>query len=60
MVCNQNYNYGGTPKGWMVYGIVENPIKMDENWGYPYFRKPPCVKNKSSNRAMVSIAEMTG
>ena len=21
--------------------VRENPIKMDENWGYPYFRKPP-------------------
>jgi len=30
---------GGTPK-WMVYsGKAEN--KMDENWGYPHFRKPP-------------------
>ena len=19
-----------------------NPIKIDENWGYPHFRKPPC------------------
>ena len=27
---------GGTPK-WMVYsGKSGNPIKMDENWGYPY------------------------
>ena len=21
--------------------MMENPTKMDENWGYPYFRKPP-------------------
>ena len=27
-----------TPK-WLVYR--DNPIEMDENWGYPYFRKPP-------------------
>ena len=20
---------------------MENPIKMDDDWGYPYFRKPP-------------------
>ena len=30
--------------------IHENPMKMDENWGYPYFGKPPqrsqCVPNK--------------
>ena len=32
---------GGTPK-WMVYsGKAEN--KMDENWGYPHFRKPPYI-----------------
>ena len=30
---------GGTPiAGWF---IRENPIKMDEDWGYPHFRKPP-------------------
>ena len=30
----------GYPK-WMVY-FLESPVKMDENWGYPHFRKPPC------------------
>ena len=20
---------------------MENPTKMDDDWGYPYFRKPP-------------------
>ena len=25
---------------WMVY-FMEIPTKMDENWGYPYFGKPP-------------------
>ena len=23
--------------GW----LRENPIQMDDDWGYPYFRKPP-------------------
>ena len=33
---------GVTPKKWMVYKfIVDNPTKMDDNWGYPYLRKPP-------------------
>ena len=26
----------------LVY-FTENAMKMDENWGYPYFRKPPGV-----------------
>ena len=30
----------GYPNSWMVY-FMENPIKVDENWGYPDFRKPP-------------------
>ena len=30
----------GVPQnGWF---IKENPIKVDDDWGYPYFRKPPC------------------
>ena len=39
------YNWGfpkswGYPNSWMVF-VRENPIEMDENWGYPHFRKPP-------------------
>ena len=29
---------GVPPNGWF---ISEHPIKMDDNWGCPYFRKPP-------------------
>ena len=25
--------------GWFIW---ENPIKMDDDWGYPYFKKPRC------------------
>ena len=28
------------PNSWMVH-FMEQPIKMDDNLGYPYFRKPP-------------------
>ena len=28
------------PHSWMVY-FMENPMKMDDNYRYPYFRKPP-------------------
>ena len=27
------------PAGWLFF--IENPIKMDDDWGYPHFRKPP-------------------
>ena len=33
---------GGIPK-WMIF-FMENSIQMDENWGYPYFRKLPYFK----------------
>ena len=29
---------GDLQNGWFTR---ENPTKMDDNWGYPYFRKPP-------------------
>ena len=47
MYVNLKYSiHGGFPEmgvlqtGWF---LRENPIKMNENWGYPYFRKPPCM-----------------
>ena len=29
----------GVPLKWMVYK-GKSPSKMDDDWGYPYFRKP--------------------
>ena len=35
----------GYPNSWMVCNFtMENTTKMDENCGYPYFRKPPKFK----------------
>ena len=54
---------GGTPKaGWF---IKEDPTKMDDDWGYPYFWKPPheylgilpspaLIAQSSCHRAIVS------
>ena len=33
--------YHGISQKWLVY-FMENPhLKMDDDWGYPDFRKPP-------------------
>ena len=32
----------GVPNSWMVYGR-ENAMKMDDDWGYPYFREKRCT-----------------
>ena len=33
------FHQWGYPNSWLVF-VRENATKMDENWGYPYFRKP--------------------
>ena len=33
-------NRGAVGTFWMVFDM-ENPMNMDDDWGYPYFRKPP-------------------
>ena len=34
---------GGSPiAGWF---IIKHPIEMDDDWGYPHFRKPPYGNN---------------
>ena len=51
---------GGRPK-WLVY-VMETPIKMDDESGYAYFRKPPSGELKiyctcGDNYTFVSIVE---
>ena len=38
---------GGIQTGWSIVG---NPIDMDDDWGYPYFRKPPLIRNVGFTR----------
>ena len=41
----------GVPSnGWLVR---ENPMKMDDDWGYPYFRKPPYSKFYLNNNTSI-------
>ena len=35
---------GPTPK-WLVY-TGKSHLEMDDDWGYPYFRKPPYLLQK--------------
>ena len=54
---------GVAQNGWFIMGYsMAIPTKMDDNWGYPYFRKPPYegLKNpipssrRSDDRTFVS------
>ena len=51
--CRWNYMGGskvmGDPQmdGFIMENPRENPSKMDDNWGCPYFRKPPYDKPES-------------
>ena len=31
----------GYPNGWIVFFLGNTQSKMDDDWGYPYLRKPP-------------------
>ena len=37
---------GGSPKCMVCKGKSENPIRMDDDYGYPYFRKPNGIMGK--------------
>ena len=49
--------YRGTPiAGWFLLWKI--PSNMDDNWGYPYFRKPPYVT--SGHRRPRSAKDLSG
>ena len=39
-------SHGGSPNeltGWFMMVVWKNAMKIDDDWGYPHFRKPPYV-----------------
>ena len=36
---------GVPPNGWFISGKI--PLKMDDDWGYPHFRKPPYLSGST-------------
>ena len=48
---------GYRKNGWF---IVEDPIKMDDDWGYPYSRKPPHDEWTATTRSMYSSQNNLG
>ena len=44
---------------WMLY-LMENPTRMDENWGYPYFGKAPNVNPGETSRVRIDDEDDLG
>ena len=36
------HSHGGTPNSWRLF-VRENPLEMDDDWGYPHFGKPSYI-----------------
>ena len=45
---------GGYPNSWLVY-FMGNPTKIDDDWGYLYFRKPPYYHIFNGKKSMVFL-----
>ena len=46
---------GGSPiAGWF---LRENPIKMDDDWGYPHFRGNPQIYGKALNSHRLDLGD---
>ena len=50
---NGGFHNWRSPK-WLVF-VRELPTKMDENWGHPYFRKPPNKATESESHEFDSL-----
>ena len=46
----------GYPNSWMVY-FMKTPIKSDDNWGYPHFRKPPYIYHQHPSTTSILILD---
>ena len=45
----------GVPRKWIVYnGKFQS--KMDDDWGYPHFRKPPYIHDLDDERHGTTMA----
>ena len=59
LVSSKCFPYGGFhqwgyPNSWLVYD-GKSPSNMDENWGDPYFRKPPYLDNWPAIRTIIDL-----
>ena len=39
-IVGEFHEWGVAPKSWMV-DTGKSHLEMDDDWGYPYFRRPP-------------------
>ena len=47
---------GGTPHGWFLLGKIL--LKIDDDWGYPYSRKPPYMFEAWGPQAPILVPDI--